>query len=204
GDRNKRKQDMAIYYGMISMMDKYIGVILDHLEQTGEMDNTVVVFTTDHGHHLGTHNLYAKGGFALEEDLRIPFIVSWKDHFPAGQRTDALLSVVDLAPSFLALAGREKPLAMAGLDATALWYGKTDKIRDWVLAENHFQRTKFYQKTYIEGRYKITWYMHSDEGELFDLETDPKEFHNLWDSEKHQQLRMELMHRAMQADMSKE
>lgn len=204
GDRDKRKQDMAIYYGMISMMDKYIGVILDHLEQTGKLNNTVVVFTTDHGHHLGTHNLYAKGGFAFEEDLRIPFVVSWKDHFPAGKRTNALLSVVDLAPSFLSLAGRDKPLAMAGLDITELWYGKTDKIRDWVIAENHFQPTKFYQKTYIEGRYKITWYMHSDEGELFDLQSDPKEFHNLWNSEKHQQLRMELMHRAMQADMSKE
>lgn len=200
----KAKQNKAIYFGMISMMDHYIGKILDHLEQTGQLANTVICFTTDHGHHIGSHGLFAKGGFAFEEDLRIPFIVSWKDRFPAGKRTDALLSVVDLAPSFISLAGGEKPTTMTGLDATALWYGKVSRMRDWVIAENHFQRTKFYQKTYIEDRYKITWYMHSDEGELFDLRQDPGEFENLWDKEEYRQLKLELMHRAMQADMAKE
>src|SRR5690606_31715545 len=150
------------------------------------------------------HGLYAKGGFAFEEDLRIPFIVSWKNRFPAGKRSDALLSVVDLAPSFIALAGGEKPWTMTGLDATELWYGKVHRIRDWVIAENHFQRTKFYQKTYIEDRYKMTWYMHSDEGELFDLQSDPGEFDNLWNREEYRQLKLEMMHRAMQADMAKE
>ncbi|WP_257669261.1 sulfatase family protein [Parapedobacter tibetensis] len=200
----KAKRDKAIYYGMISMMDHYIGKILDHLEQTGQLENTIIVFTTDHGHHLGTHGLYAKGGFAFEEDLRIPFVVSWKDRFPSGGRTDALISVVDLAPTFISLAGGEKPTTMSGVDASALWYGKADKVRDWVITENHFQPTKFYQKTYIEGRYKITWYMHSDEGELFDLQTDPQEFNNLWQQEDFKELKMEMMHRAMQADMFKE
>jgi arylsulfatase A-like enzyme len=200
----KKKKDMALYYGMISMMDKYIGKILDHLEQSGQLDNTIVVFTTDHGHHIGTHHLTAKGGFAMEEDLRIPFIVSWKNKVPAGKRNDALISVVDFAPSFLTLAGREKPLTMTGLDISPVWLGKTEKVRDWVIAENHFQRTKFYQKTYIEKRYKVTWYMHSNEGELFDLEADPHEFKNLWESSQHQELKLQLLHRAMQADMAKE
>ncbi len=203
-DKEKAKKDMAIYYGMISMMDKYIGLILDHLDQTGLRDNTVIVFTTDHGHHIGTHNLYAKGGFAFEEDLRIPFIVSWKNHVPVNKRTDALVSVVDLAPTFLTLAGREKPLTMAGLDVSPVWLGKTERIRDWVIAENHFQRTKFYQKSYIEARYKVTWYMQSDEGELFDLEKDPGEFNNLWDKKEYQELKLQLLHRAMKADMAKE
>lgn len=202
--QEKAKRDKAIYYGMISMMDHYIGQILDHLERSGQLDNTIIVFTTDHGHHIGTHNLYAKGGFAFEEDLRIPFIVSWKDRFPANIRTDALISVVDLAPTFISLAGGKKPTTMSGLDVSALWYGKAEKIRNWVIAENRFQRTKFYQKTYIEGRYKITWYMHSDEGELFDLQLDPHEFNNLWNQEEYRELKTELMHRAMQADMAKE
>lgn len=203
-DTAKAKKDMAIYYGMISMMDKYIGTILDHLDKTGLTDNTVIVFTTDHGHHIGTHNLYAKGGFAFEEDLRIPFIVSWKNKVPQQKRTNALISVVDLAPTFLTLAGMEKPLTMAGLDVSPLWMGKTEQARNWVIAENHFQRTKFYQKTYIEQRYKVTWYMQSDEGELFDLEKDPDEFHNLWDKKEFQQLKLEILQRAMKADMSKE
>jgi arylsulfatase A-like enzyme len=197
-------ENRAIYYGMISMMDKYIGKILDHLEQTGQLENTLIVFTTDHGHHIGTHHLTAKGGFAFEEDLRIPFVVAWKGHYPENRHSSALLSLVDLAPSFLKVAGRDIPLTLAGIDVTPVWSGEKEKVRDWVIAENHFQRTKFYQKTYIEERYKITWYMHSDEGELFDLEKDPDEFHNLWDQPTYQLLKMEMMHRAMKADMAKE
>lgn len=202
--REQKARNKAIYYGMISMMDKYIGQILDHLEQNGQLENTIIVFTTDHGHHIGTHNLTGKGAFAFEDDLRLPFIVSWKGRYPENRRTDALISLVDLLPSFLKIAGRDIPPTVAGIDATPLWSGETEKIRDWVFAENHFQRTKFYQKTYIEKRYKITWYMHIDEGELFDLEKDPGEFHNLWDIPVYQMLKMEMMHKALQAEMAKE
>jgi len=202
--KEQKAKNMALYYGMISMMDKYIGVILDNLEKQGQLENTLIVFTTDHGHHLGTHNLTAKGGFAFEEDLRVPFIVTWKGHYPAERRSSALLSFVDLMPSFLKVAGRAIPPTISGKDVTALWSGDVDKVRDWVRAENHFQRTKFYQKTYIEERYKITWYMQSDEGELFDLEKDPNEFHNLWDNPMYQMLKMEMMHRALKAEMESE
>ena len=202
--KEEKAQNKAYYYGMISMMDKYIGKILDNLEAAGQMENTVIVFTTDHGHHIGTHNLTAKGGFAFEEDLRIPFVVTWKGHYPENRRSDALISLVDLVPTFLKIAGRPVPPSVAGIDVTPVWNGEKEKVRDWVLAENHFQRTKFYQKTYIEERYKITWYMHTDEGELFDLEKDPGEFHNLWDNPMFQMLKMQMMHKALKAEMQKD
>ena len=202
--KERKAQDMAFYFGMISMMDKYIGLIIDNLEKAGQLENTLIVFTTDHGHHIGTHNLIAKGGFAFEEDLRIPFIVTWKGHYPENRRSDALVSLVDLMPTFLSVAGRPLPMNLAGIDATPLFRGETDSIRSWVFAENRFQRTKFYQKTYIEKRYKITWYMNTDEGELFDLENDPNEFHNLWDNPTYQMLKMEMMLKALQAEMKKE
>jgi arylsulfatase A-like enzyme len=202
--KEKLAQNKAYYYGMISMMDKYIGKILDNLEAAGQLENTIVVFTTDHGHHIGTHNLTAKGGFAFEEDLRIPFVVTWKNHYPEGRNSDALISLVDLVPTFLKLAGRTIPTTVAGVDISSVWSGETEKVRDWILAENHFQRTKFYQKTYIEKRYKITWYMHTDEGELFDLEKDPNEFHNLWDNPMYQMLKIEMMHKALKAEMHRE
>ena len=202
--KEKIAKDMAIYFGMISMMDKYIGVILDNLESAGQLENTLIVFTTDHGHHIGSHNLIAKGAFAFEEDLRVPFIVTWKGHYPANRQSESLLSLVDLTPSFLHVAGRPIPMGIAGVNAAPLWSGKVDSIRDWVFAENRFQRTKFYQKTYIKKRYKITWYMHSDEGELFDLENDAGEFHNLWNNPMFQMLKMEMMLKALQAEMRKE
>ncbi|NLB27267.1 MAG: sulfatase-like hydrolase/transferase, partial [Bacteroidales bacterium] len=202
-DTMRAKKNIAIYYGMISMLDKYIGLILESIDSLGLKDNTIIVFTSDHGHHIGTHNLNAKGAFAFEEDARVPFIVSWKNKFPSGKKSDALISAVDIAPTFLSLTGREVPLTMSGIDLSPVWKGNTDSLRKWVIVENHFQRTKFYQKTYIEERYKITWYMHTDEGELFDLAKDPNEFSNLWDVPEYKELKLQLLHRAMQADMSK-
>ena len=55
------KKDMAIYYGMVSFMDKNIGKIINKLDQMGELDNTIIIFTTDHGHFIGQHGLIAKG-----------------------------------------------------------------------------------------------------------------------------------------------
>ncbi|MFR9523597.1 MAG: sulfatase-like hydrolase/transferase [Rikenellaceae bacterium] len=203
-DRAKLQYSKRVYYGMISMMDKYIGLILDNLEKNNILDKTMIIFTTDHGHHIGTHNLDKKGGFAFEEDLRIPFIVSWKGHYPENKRTDALVSVVDLAPTFLRLAGYKETPTMSGVDLDPLFRGDVEKARDWVIAENHFQRTIFYQKTYIEDRYKITWYMNSDEGELFDLKNDPHEYENLWDKAEYQKLKLDMLLNAVQADMKAE
>lgn len=199
------RKNMALYYGMISMMDKYIGKILDYLEEKGMLESTLIIFTTDHGNHIGSHGLHFKGGFMFEEDVRIPFIVSWKGHFPEGRKCDALFSLVDLAPTLLSIAGMEDlPLSMSGKDASGLFSGQTESIRDHVLIENHFQRTKFYQKSMVTERYKIVWYMNSDEGELFDLLNDPGEYNNLWSNPDYQELKYHLLYKALQADMKKE
>ncbi|MFV0416576.1 MAG: sulfatase, partial [Chthoniobacterales bacterium] len=73
-DREDLAKDIAVYYGMVSMMDKYIGRILDHLDATGQADNTLVVFTSDHGHYYGHHGLIAKGPFHYDDGIRVPFI----------------------------------------------------------------------------------------------------------------------------------
>lgn len=201
----KAKKNKALYYGMVSMMDKYIGEILDYLDEKGLTDKTIIIFTTDHGNHIGSHGLHAKGGFAFEEDIKIPFIVSWKNHFLENKRSDALVSIVDLAPTILSMAGmKDLPLTMSGIDMSDLFTGNKDSIRDAVIVENHFQRTKFYQKCYITKRYKIVWYMNTDEGELFDLEKDPHEYNNLWFNPDFKDLKYNLLHKAMQADMKKE
>ena len=201
----KAKKNKALYYGMVSMMDKYIGEILNYLDENGLTENTIIIFTTDHGNHIGSHGLHKKGGFAFEEDVKIPFIVSWKNHLLMNKKSDALISIVDLAPTILSLVGvKELPLSMSGLDMSDILRGKKDSIREAVIVENHFQRTKFYQKSYITKRYKIVWYMNSDEGELFDIEKDPHEYDNLWYNPKFKDLKYNLLHKAIQADMKKE
>lgn len=199
------RKNKSLYYGMVSMMDKYIGKILDYLDEKNLTDNTIIIFTTDHGNHIGSHGLHAKGGFVFEEDVKIPFLASWKKHFPENKKSDALISIVDLAPTMLSLIGMKNlPMTMSGIDMSDVFKGKKDSLRESVIVENHFQRTKFYQKSYITNRYKIVWYMNSDEGELFDLQEDPHEYNNLWSNPDFKDLKFQLLHKAMQADMKKE
>lgn len=203
-DREENAKNMAIYYGMISMMDHYIGKILDKLEELDLMKNTVIVFTTDHGHFLGQHGLVAKAIHHYEDLIRIPYVVTIPDGINKGTRSQAIQSTVDLAQTFLSLAGINSPLTMAGVDQSRVWKGETDAIRTHAIVENHFQPTKFYAKTYVNDRYKITVYMNQNYGELFDLKADPKEFQNLWDDVSSQSLKMELLLKMVHADQEKE
>jgi uncharacterized sulfatase len=113
-------KDIAVYYGMISLMDKQIGRILDGLDRLGLTDNTLVLFTCDHGHFFGHHGLAAKGPFHYEDMIRVPFITRHPGHIPAGKRSDALQSLVDLPQSFLSTAGLQAPRSMTGVDQSAV------------------------------------------------------------------------------------
>ena len=202
--REKKAKNMATYFGMVSMLDHYIGKILDKLEELDLVKNTVIVFTTDHGHFYGQHGLTAKAIHHYEDLVRIPWIVASPDCKKPGTRSDAMQSIVDLAKTFLSIAGIEQPMTMTGVDQSKVWNGEVDQARDHVLVENHFQPTKFYAKSYIDVRYKLTIYMNQTYGELFDLEKDPKELVNLWNNPKSQQLKMELMLKMLYAELQKE
>src|SRR5690606_21160135 len=108
-DEVKVRQNLALYFGMISFMDAHIGRILDGLDERGLAENTLVVFSTDHGHFFGQHGLWGKGPFHFEDEIRVPFLVRWPGKVPAGQHSDALQSLVDLAPTFLTAAGLHIP-----------------------------------------------------------------------------------------------
>ena len=203
-DRDTLAREIAVYYGMISMMDKYIGQILDTLDGTGQADNTLVVFTSDHGHFYGHHGLSAKGPFHYEDVIRVPFIVRHPGQVPAGAKCHALQSLVDLAPTFLSTCGIDIPRTMTGVDQTAVWREETDHARDHIIVENHHQPTTVHVKTYVSDRYKVTTYFNQDYGELFDLEEDPGEFNNLWDDPTAQDLKARLILKLLHAEMGKE
>ena len=203
-DRNALAKDIAIYYGMISLMDKQIGRILDRLDQLGLTDNTLVVFTTDHGHFYGQHGLIAKGAFHYEDMIRVPFVVRQPGRVPAGRRSDALQSLVDIAPSFLGAAGLDIPRPMTGVDQSDVWYGEQASARDHIIVENHHEPTTIHVKTYVDERYKITVYYNRPYGELFDLESDPGEVDNLWDRPDFADLKAEMVMKLLHAEMGVE
>ncbi len=198
------KKDMAVYYGMISFMDREIGRILDKLDELGIADNTIVVFSTDHGHFIGQHGLIAKGPFHYEDMLKLPFIVRWPGKVPANQTSEALQSLVDLAPTFLKLSGQSVPGEMQGVNQLAVWQGKETEARDFILCENRHNPVMPHLRTYVNERYKITVYREADYGELFDLQEDPSELSNLWHEPQAQGIKLELLHRFIQASLKTE
>lgn len=198
------KQDMATYYGMVSFMDDEIGKILDWLRENDLEKNTLVVFTTDHGHFLGQHGLTAKGPFHYEDLIRIPFIVSCPGRVPRGGRSQALQSLVDLVPTWLDCAGLEIGGEIQGVSQWDVWQGKSERARDHVLVENRHQPRKIHHRTYVNDRYKLTVYRERPAGELFDLERDPGEIDNLWNDANSQMLKLELMQKFLSAEMERE
>ena len=202
--REKRARDLALYYGMVSMMDHHIGRILDRLEALGLARDTVVVFTTDHGHFFGQHGLIAKGPFLYEDMIKLPFLVRHPDAAARGVSSEALQSLVDLAPTVLSLAGRPVPRSMTGIDQSAVWRGAAPAARDHVIVENRHQPTTIHQRTWVDARYKITVYYNRPYGELFDLQADPGETCNRWDDPAAQSLKSELLLKLIHAELGRE
>ena len=171
---------MEIYYGMVTLMDRYIGKLLDRLDELGLTESTLVVFTSDHGHFFGQHDLLAKGAFHYEDLLRVPFIASQPGCLPEGRVSDELVSLVDLTPTLLEAAAQPAPPDLDGRSQWSAWTRGAPPVRDHVLVENRHQPHLLHLLTRIDARYKITVYKNRDYGELFDLQTDPGEFNNLW------------------------
>jgi uncharacterized sulfatase len=213
------RRDMAVYYGMVSFMDQQIGRILSTLDDLGLAQDTIVVFSTDHGHFLGQHGLIAKGAFHYEDLIRVPFLVRWPGRVPAGRASSELQSTVDLSPTFLTAAGLPIPGLMQGYDQTPVWcdspaeapplaapvaQGVRRAPRDHVIVENRHQPTRLSLRTYIDQRYKLTVYRDQPSGELFDLQDDPEERRNLWDVPAHAGLKARLLHDALQYEIRRE
>ncbi|HCK09329.1 MAG TPA: sulfatase [Candidatus Latescibacteria bacterium] len=203
-NRDELAKDIACYYGMISLMDKQVGQIVNKLKELGLAESTLVVFTSDHGHFYGHHGLTAKGAFHYEDMVRVPLIVSRPGKVPAGEVSDSLQSLVDFAPSFLSACDIPIPHVMTGIDQTDVWYGSRKTIRDHCIVENHHDPLTVHVKTYVEDRYKLTVYYQRDYGEIFDLDADPKEVNNLWNDPDAQTLKSELIKKLLFAEMGKE
>lgn len=180
GDDNYFREITAVHHGMVKLMDEEIGKIVRTLKENEEYDNTLILFTTDHGDYLGNHGYVYKGFPAFEEVYNVPMIVKMPDGRKKGGRTCALMSHIDIAPSILEAAGAGVCDEMDGISQWKLWNGDTEQIREFVEIENRPVTKGFYQKMLVTGRYKIVVYMDSKDGELYDLEADVNQYHNLW------------------------
>ncbi|MFV0493033.1 MAG: sulfatase, partial [Pseudorhodobacter sp.] len=170
----------ALTCGMITMIDDAIGRVRHTLTETGQAEDTVILFTSDHGDNLGDHRLLLKGAECYEQVTRVPFIWTDPQAHAAGDRTDRIGQTHDIGAAILARAGLAPFSGFQGQDVVS------GPGRDAALIQYEHQRIHPglgrppRLRALRTDRYRITIYDGVSEGELYDLETDPGEFENLW------------------------
>ena len=177
----------AAYWAMIDVIDTQVGRLLDCLEITGQRDNTIVIFTSDHGEMLGDHGIYLKGPYFYEPAIRVPLIICGPGMLNNSARSDALVELVDLAPTLLDACNLESYAGMQGKSLLPLLTGETDlgTHRDDVYCEYYnamgWHREPRANATMVrDRRYKLVVAHGTDGGELYDLVDGPRETDNLW------------------------
>lgn len=206
----------ACYYAEIELIDYQFGRLIDLLEKIGQLENTVIIFMSDHGEFLGDHGLLFKGCRFFESLVHVPLIVSWAGQFKSGLASPALVELVDIAPTLLEAAGIEIPYNMQGKSLFSLLLGQTDPsfhkphvvceyndaMGAGTVSEGGSRYSGSHATMYFDSRYKSIIYHGHDLGELFDLEQDPNEFTNLWSDPAADQMRYRLMRRHFDAIMA--
>ena len=172
----------AYYYNMVKIIDQQMGRILECLDENGLSENTLVLFTTDHGELLGDHGLWMKGPFHYEQLVCVPTLIRYPAAIPSGQRSQALFSHVDIVPTVLAAAGLPITEDIDGVDAMPILSGEQESVRDTLLIECVDDPQGLRLKTIVTDTRKLTWYCGHPYGELYDLENDPAERVNQWDN----------------------
>jgi arylsulfatase A-like enzyme len=197
----------ALTAGMIALIDDTIGAVLGRLAQTGRADDTVVMFTADHGEHLGDHKLLLKGAEQYQSIIRVPFI--WHDpaKHQTSQRTPALASTLDIPASILDRAGLEPFAGLQGHSLLPTIDNPAQSSRDAVLIQYDHQRPDPglglppRVHTLVEAGWRLSVFDGVGWGELYDLDRDPGEFENLWDAPAHAATRARLMEALARAEI---
>ena len=195
---------MRDYLGCIKSVDDGVGELLNYLKEAGLDENTIVVYTSDQGFYLGEHGWFDKR-FMYEESFRTPLLIRYPKEIKPGTKIDKLVQNLDFAPTFLDYAGIEIPKDMQGESFRKLVSGKSDQWRDAVYYTYYeYPAVHMVKRHYgvATDRYKlIHFYYDIDEWELYDLEKDPHEMHNVYDNPEYADVQ-KMMHEKL--DMVRE
>ena len=171
-----------VYYAMTAALDEQVGRLLASLDAEGLRENTIVLFTSDHGEMFGAHGRVFKMTF-YEEAVRVPMIVRWPGKIAAGASSDACISTVDLMPTLLGLAGREVPQAVEGMNLAHLALGQEGPEPTAVLLQGightYLWQDGFEWRAIRDHRYTYARYLRDGEELLFDNQADPLQKKNL-------------------------
>jgi len=193
----------ASYYAMMELLDQNIGRLLDYLDAHNLMEDTIIIFNSDHGELLGDHGMYLKGPYFYECSVHVPYIMAWKGKIAAGATRHALVEQTDIVPTLLELCGWEIEPQIQGRSFAGLMQNNAqDSHRPYVYCEyynsNINHRDPFAYMTMIcDGKHKLVRIhnnKHDDdiEGELYDLEKDPTETVNRYHDSSYADVKLRL------------
>ena len=183
----QRHRQRAYYLANVTMIDEKVGEIMEALEDSGYLENSVVIFTSDHGDCLTDHG-HSQKWTMYDQVTRVPQIVWAPNLFPGDRRIEGLCQSMDLGPTILELAGVEVPQPMAARSLLPVLKndpGQEACLRDTVYAEQArdgtLTDTDFVTMVRTKD-WKLVHFLDEPWGQLFDLNADPEENHNLWDN----------------------
>ncbi len=171
---NVIRDQLAEYYGLITHLDEHIGRVLDALDESGQARNTIVIYAADHGLAVGSHGLLGKQNL-YEHSMGCPLIFAGPG-IPKGGSTKALSYLMDIYPTVCSLTAVKCPDGLDGRNLRPIWRGGADRVRDSIFLS--FAKV---QRAVRDDRWKLIWYPRINHTQLFDLENDPYELHNLAD-----------------------
>ncbi|MBI3877913.1 MAG: arylsulfatase [Verrucomicrobia bacterium] len=169
------------YYGSISFIDEQVGRIRAALEKRGQLENTFILFVSDHGDMTGDHHLWRKS-YAYESSARVPFFVRPPAamNLKRGQVRDECVEIRDILPTFLDVAGQKPPAQLDGRSVLPLLRGDAAQWRPWMDLEHHICYSPLNNYSALtDGRSKYIFHAHHGEEQFFDLKEDPGELRDL-------------------------
>ena len=186
---------MSGYYTAIEHMDMGVGRIVDHLEKTGQLENTLICFTSDNGMNMGHHGVFGKGNATFpmnmfEESVKVPFIVSMPGTVPEGIVSEAMLSHYDFMPTLLDFVGLNMPEdeKLLGQSFASLLRGEDFSGHEDVVIYDEYGPVRMIRTAKWKYIHRYVYGPH----ELYDLENDPGETNNLYGNEEYQTVSREL------------
>ncbi|HEX4749446.1 MAG TPA: sulfatase [Bryobacteraceae bacterium] len=189
------------YYAGLVDVDENIGRLLDWLTETGQLDDTVILHSADHGFFLGEWRMYDKR-FMHEPSIRVPMMIRYPKLFHAGRVVDEMVLNLDIAPTLLELAGVQIPSRMQGRSLVKLGRGEETAWRkDWLYEYYEYpgsQQVKPNRGVRTDQYKLIHYYLPPQEFELYDLKADPSEKNNLYGKPEYAALAYTLQQRITQ------
>ncbi len=179
-DVRRQKKAMGGYFASVAYMDAQVGKVMAALQQAGLREKTIVIFTSDHGYHLGEHDFWAKVSLR-DESAGVPLIISVPGKQPAV--CDSLVELLDLYPTTAKLCGLDVPDRLQGMDISAMLDDPSHQVREAAFSVAPMRKGFLLR----EDKYAYIQYQEDASAgiELFDCDRDPGQYNNLADSEDH-------------------